>query len=129
LSAKVAGADGTQRAQHLELFVAHGAGLEGRWRLHGDQAEKLQHVVLHHVAQGPGMVVIAAPALDTQFLGDGDLHVVDQAGVPHGFQERVGEAERHQVLHRFLAEIVVDAEHLTFFERLAHRRVDRLGRG
>ena len=33
--------------------------LEGNGRLHGNQAQMVQQVVLHHVAQGPGMLVVA----------------------------------------------------------------------
>src|SRR3546814_10863531 len=44
-----------------QLLVAHRIGLEGIRRLHGDQAEQLQQVVLHHVAHGTGLVVIIGP--------------------------------------------------------------------
>ena len=36
--------------------------------------------------------------------------MVDVAGVPHRFEEGVGEAEDDDVLRGFLAEVVVDAE-------------------
>ena len=80
-------------------------------------------MVLHHVAQHAGAVVVAGAAFQADRLGDGDLHVVDHVGVPQPLEDRIGEAQRHQVLHGFLAEVVVDAEGL----RLARtpRRRDR----
>jgi hypothetical protein len=45
-------------------------------------------------------------------------------GVPQRLVERVGEAQRHQVLHRLLAEIVVDAEDLLFAEYPADRVIE-----
>ena len=79
-------------------------------RLHRHQREQLQHVVLDHVAQRAGTVVVAAAVLDAEGLGHGDLHVVDVLRVPQRLEQRVGEAQRQQVLHRLLAEVVVDAE-------------------
>ena len=38
-------------------------GVERHRRLHRDQAQQLQHVVLHHVAQRAGAVVVAGAAL------------------------------------------------------------------
>ena len=79
------------------------------------------------------MVVVAAAALDAEALGDGDLDVIDMGGVPERLEQRVAEAERHQVLHRLLAEIVVDAVDLPLVEDPADRVVDarapRRGRG
>ena len=83
-------------------------------RLHGDQRHELQHVVLHHVAQRAGFVVVRPAAFDANRFGHGDLHVVDVRGVPQRLEQRVREAQRQQVLHRFFAEVVVDAEHLVF---------------
>jgi hypothetical protein len=41
------------------FLIAHAVGCQIGGRLHGDQAEELEQVVLHHVAQGAGGVVIA----------------------------------------------------------------------
>ncbi len=121
----IAFVDRRQRLQHLQLLVAQRVGLERGGRLHRDQTKKLQHMVLHHVAQRAGFVVIGAAPADAERLGHGDLHVVDMRAVPQRLQQRVGEAQRHQVLHRLLAEIMVDAEDVLFQEHRAQRVVDR----
>ncbi len=54
------------------------------------------------------VVVVAAP-LDADRLGDGELDVVDVVLVPQRLEDAVGEAEGEQVLHRLLAEVMVDA--------------------
>ena len=41
-------------------------------------------MVLHHVAQRAGLLVVAAAALDADRLGHRDLHVVDEVAVPDG---------------------------------------------
>ena len=71
--------DRPQRLEHLELLVAHGLAVDVRRGLHGDQAEQLEQVVLHHVAQRAGAVVVAAAAADAEGLGGGDLDVVDRS--------------------------------------------------
>src|SRR5690606_24065160 len=52
------------------------------------------------------------------------IYMVDMGGIPQRLVERVGEAQRHQVLHRLLAEIVVDAEDLAFAEIPADKIVE-----
>ena len=106
----VGGGDRPQRAQHLHLLVAHRGRVEVGRRLHRHQREQLEHVVLHHVAQRAGALVIIGAALQPDRLGDGDLHVVDVRRVPQRLEQHVGEPQREQVLDRLLAEIMVDAE-------------------
>ena len=73
-------------------------------------------MVLDEVAQRAGVVVVAGAAADADVLCGGDLHVRDVVAVPERFEHAVGEAEREHVLHRLLAEVVVDAEHLALLE-------------
>ena len=80
------------------------------------------------VSERAGLVVIADTAFEADGFGDRDLHVIDMRGVPQGLVKRVGEPERHQVLHCLLAEVVVDAEDLLFLEHLADRVVEDLRR-
>ena len=86
-------------------------------------------MVLDEVAQRAGALVVAGARADADVLGGGDLHVVDEVAVPDRLEQRVGEAQRHQVLDRLLAEVVVDAEDLRLVEVLEHRLVLRAGRG
>ena len=50
--------------------------------------------------------------------------MVDVGGVPQRFEHDVGKAQGQQVLHRFLAEIVIDAEDALFREGGRHGIVD-----
>ena len=45
--------------------------------------------------------------------------MIDVAAVPDRLEDSVGEAERQDVLHRFFAQIVVDAVDLLFVGDLA----------
>ena len=67
-------------------------------------------MVLDHVPHRARFFIVAATAFDAERLCDGDLHMIDVRAVPQRLQENVGEAQRHEILHRFLAEIVIDAE-------------------
>src|SRR4029453_5739303 len=57
-----------QGLEHLGLLVADVLGLEAGRRLHGDQGQHLELVVLEDVADGPGGLVEVAPVLDAQRL-------------------------------------------------------------
>jgi hypothetical protein len=48
------------------------------------------------------------------------LEVVDRLAAPGPLDQRVGEPEDQDGLHRLLAEIMVDAKDLLFVEDLAH---------
>jgi hypothetical protein len=93
-------------------------------RLHRHDAQQLQQMVLHHVAQCAGLVVEGAASLDAQLLGHVDLHVTMTAAAPQRLEQRVAEAQRQQVLHRLLAEIMIDPIDLPFGKDRADVLVD-----
>ena len=86
-------------------------------------------MVLHHVAHGTGLVIIAAAPAHTHGFGHGDLHTVDMLGVPQRLEQDIGKAHRHKVLDGFLAQIMVDPVDLAFFEMRGQHGVQHLGRG
>jgi hypothetical protein len=98
-------------------------GQVGR-RVHGDQAEQLQQVVLDHVTQLAGLVEVTPTAFDANLLGHGDFHVGDVILVPLGFEQAVGETQGDQVLNGFFAQIMVDAVGAVLREELRHGVVD-----
>ena len=118
-----------QRPQYLQLLVTDIVGVHVRRRLHGDQTEQLDHVVLDDVTKSAGVVVVGAAALDTESFRDGDLDMVDMRCVPQRFEKGIREAQRHQVLHRLFAEVVVDSVDLAFIEYRPDGVVDLLRRG
>src|SRR5207249_4799676 len=114
--------------EDLHLLVADRLVIRRGRRLHGEEADHLQHVVLDHVADGARLLVEAAAALDAEALRHRDLHALDVVAVPDRLEERVREAKEQQVLHRLLAEVVVDAKDRRLVEHAMQRRVERLRR-
>ncbi len=111
-----------------QLLVADDVGVERAGRFHADQRHQLQDVVLHHVAQRAGALVVSGPRADAFGLGDGDLHVVDVLLIEQRLEDAVREAQDQDVLDGFLAEIVIDAIDLPLVERGGELVVDRAGR-
>lgn len=58
------------RLDDLELFLADGFGGQADRRLHGDHREDLQDVVLDHVANRPGMFVIATAGANAELFAE-----------------------------------------------------------
>jgi hypothetical protein len=77
-------------------------------------------VALDHVAEGAGVLVVAAAPFDAEGLGGGDLDVVDVLPVPDRVEEAVGEAEGEDVLDRLFPEVVVDPVDLALREHRRH---------
>ena len=110
---------GIQRTHRLEdrgLGVAQRTGLEGAGILQRHEAEDLGEVGGDHVAQRAGGLVERAAPLQPELLGYVDLDRLHRARVPRRLEEAVGEAEREDVLHRLLAQEVVDAEDLVLLD-------------
>lgn len=78
----VASGDRPQRLKHLQLLVAHRSRLELAGRLHRGQAQQLQEVVLHHVAECTRAIVVIGAPFKPDGLGDGDLHLLDVPRIP-----------------------------------------------
>ena len=64
---------GTIASSTLTFSSRTPVGLERDRRLHRQQREQLEHVVLDEVAQRARVVVVAGPPLDPDVLGRGDL--------------------------------------------------------
>ena len=130
LAADDAGA--VQRPDRLDepgALLAGGVGGVDRRRVHGQQGEHLEQVVLEDVADRASLVVEGAPALDPEVLGHGDLHLADVAGVPDRLQQGVGEAQVEDVLDRLLAQEVVHAEDAVLGQVAVQDLVELAGRG
>jgi hypothetical protein len=124
------GGERPQGAQDVDLGVTHAVGAEVDGWFHRDEAEQLQEVVLDHVAERAGTVIVAAAtAFHAQVLGAGDLHMVDVAVVPERLENGVGEAQDHDVLGGFLAQVVIDAVGGGFVEGQGQSVVEGAGAG
>ena len=86
-------------------------------------------MVLDHVAQGAGAIVVAATVADAQAFRNRDLHVVDVTTVPDRLHDAVGEAEDEDVLDGLLAQVMVDAVNVVFAEDRVDDAVQLAGRG
>ena len=126
--ADIARIDRLQSAQHAQLFVTHRIRIHGVRRFHRDDRKQLQQMVLHHVAQRAGIVVEVAARFHAEFFGNRDLNALDPLAAPQRFEQRIAEAQRQQVLHRFFTEVVVDPVDLFFSEDFADRIVDCIRR-
>ena len=104
-----------QRAQDFDFLATNRVGCESRRGFHRNQREELQHMILNHVAQCAGPVVIPTSAiLDADRLGHRDLHELDMMAIPERLEDRIVEAKAQQVLDRLLAQVVVDTIDLLF---------------
>src|SRR5216683_1918149 len=85
-------------------------------------------MVLHHVANGAGLVVKTSSALYAEILCHGDFHTLDVVAVPEGFDKGVGETEGQQVVYRSFAQVVVNAKNIGLIERPKQNLVQLLRR-
>src|SRR6202034_4253421 len=117
------------RAQQLGTLVAYRVRPERRAGLHGDRRQYLPQVILDHVAQRAGFLVIRAAAFHPDGFRRGDLHVVHIIPTPQRLEDAVAEAKREDVLYGLLAEIMVDAVDLGFVEDFMQLRAQLLSAG
>ena len=123
-----AGSIGLMACNDFGFLGADSIGIERDRRLHRRHRQKLEHMVRHHVAQRAGLLVELAAMLDADGLRHRDLDVVDLLSVPQRLEQAVGEAQRHNVLDRFLAEEMVDPIDLMLLQRFQDLGIERFGR-
>ena len=125
----ILGVNATHRVQYLHFLVAQRLGLKSVGRFHRHQGQQLQNVVLEHIPQDAGLVVIVGPVGNVNRLGNRYLHVVNIISVPNRFENGIGKAEHQQILDRLFTQVVVDAEHLVFPKNRVSHVVQVPGRG
>src|SRR5262249_59687077 len=116
-------------AEDAHLLVAESIHTATGGRLHRQERGDLEQMILYDVAYGARLVVEGTTVAHAEVLGHGDLHALHVVAVPDGLQEGVGEAEVDQVLHRLLAEVVVDAEDGALREGARQDAVEGVRRG
>ncbi len=112
------GAQRLDGVQYFRLLVAHFVRVERNGRLHGGHRQQLEEMVRHHVPERARGFVKIATMLDTNGLRGRDLHVVDVVAIPQRLDNVIGEAEDHNVLHGFFAQVMVYPIDLIFVENL-----------
>ena len=85
-------------------------------------------MVGHHIAHRPGVFIVSTASLNADFFGSGNLHMVNIAAVPNRLKDAVGKAEHHDVLHSFLAEVMVNAVNLPFLQDFPYFHIQCTGR-
>src|SRR5438477_5614388 len=81
-----------------------------------------------HVAQRTGRIVVAAALLDSERFGHRDLNVVDKIAIPYWLENAVSKAKNQDILYSFLAQVMIDAVYLPFFEKSQELRIKLFGR-
>jgi hypothetical protein len=111
------------RAQDIHLPIAQVAGVEADRRLHRDQAEQLQEMVLQHVLERPDAVVVAGPTFQRECLVPDDVHLSDVLAVPGGLENTVGQPGAENVLNGRHGQEVVDPVHRVLRDDLSQQQV------
>jgi len=86
-------------------------------------------VILHTSRIAPHLFIEPPAALHTKVLRHGDLHAVDVVAIPNRFEERIGEAEVKEILHRLFAKEVGRSERWRLGKELAEQAVKGQRRG
>ena len=86
-------------------------------------------MVLDHVPEDAGRLVVGPPILDADRFRHRELDVVHVGAVPDRLEEAVGEPEHHDVLDGLLAEIVIDPVDLGLLEDRPDLGAQRPGGG
>src|SRR5215469_17831289 len=85
-------------------------------------------MILDHMPEGARLVVEGPASLDAEILGHGHLHALYLGAVPERLEDGVGKTKEQHVVHRALAQVVIDAEDPRLVEG-AKKNLVELARG
>ena len=71
-------------------------------------------MVLEHVPQYSGLVIISSSVFDAECFGGRYLDMIYMVSVPKRFKNRVGKPEKEYILDGFFPEVMIDTEDLVF---------------
>src|SRR3989442_1529735 len=121
--------EGTNGLEKPDLFITHGFRIPADRSIHRQQYQYLEHMVLHDVANCTDLFIKTTAPLNTELLGQCDLHTRDVIAVPDGLQKSVGKPEIEKVLDGLLAEKMIDPVNGRLRKRLMQGPVQELRRG
>ena len=81
-------------------------------------------MVLYHIAHGTCLVVELPATRHAYGFGHCDLHIVDVLVVPKRLKKGIGKAQRQQVLHCFLAQVMINTIDLLLIKDVCQLVVD-----
>jgi len=109
-------------------FSSRNDSVSSRAGVHRENRKDLEQVILYYVADGAGLLIERAPALDPKVLRHRDLDTLDMVAIPQGFEHCIAETEVHHIMHGTLAEEMVQTEDGLFFESPKQDAVEFPGR-
>src|SRR5258708_33916392 len=83
-------------------------------------------MVLHHISQRAGALIVPSPVFDPELLTSRDLDMINITVVPQILEKSIRKSEHHNVLGRFFAQIMVDAEGVLLSEPVVDHTVKPL---
>ncbi|MNW63225.1 hypothetical protein D3C74_414080 [compost metagenome] len=85
-------------------------------------------MILPHITQSAGVIIISTALFNADRLPQCNLNVCDVFIVPERFEEGVPEANHFDILHHFLAQIVINPIDFLFLKHFADLFIQLLGR-
>src|SRR5262249_24437588 len=84
---------------------------------------QLGQVVLHHVTDSAGLLIIGAAVFNAEIFRDCNLDALHRIPIPQGFEYWIGKTKRQQILYRLFAQVMIDAIDLGFIEVTVQERI------
>src|SRR5665213_1098771 len=84
--------------------------------VHRDDGQDLQQVALDEITQRADWLIKLGAALNANLLAGANFNTLHVLGVPQGFEYRVLEAKRQDILDGFLGQVVINTKNLVFAE-------------
>ena len=60
-------------------------------------------MVLHHITEGTGLIIVATSFFNSQLFSKGNLYIVNIITIPDIFKKKIGKANGKNTLNHFFA--------------------------
>ena len=114
-------------AEHLVFLFTDRPRLQRCWRFHRHERQNLKQMGNHHIAERTRGFIESGAFAKPQGFRNINLDVIDEVTVPDRLKQTVGKAESQNILRRFFAQKVINAENLIFTEHAVQFGIERAG--
>ena len=116
-----------ERLEDLSFCLSDTLSREVIGSSHEDECEHLEEMILYHISEGSGRLIVCPTIPDRERFTHGDLDIVDIMMIPYRLEKNIGKPKCEDILYSSFRHIVIDTIDLLFRKKWNEGMMERSG--